>query len=78
MKVKYVADVVTPADKAGKAGEIRELEEKTAEWLVANGYAEPAEQAANGETGPVLGILNENESSNDDVDSGNADGSEPS
>lgn len=39
MKVKFIKVVVTPLDKAGKVGQIKEFDKKTAEWLIEHGYA---------------------------------------
>ena len=45
MKVKFLEEVVTPSDKAGKVGKTKNFNEKTAKWLIDNGYAESVEKA---------------------------------
>lgn len=49
MKIRFVKNVITPPDKAGKVGDVKELKNEIAEWLIANGYAESAEQIAKDE-----------------------------
>lgn len=46
MQIKYKKDVLSPANQVGKAGDIREIDDRIGRQLVKGGYAEIVEPQA--------------------------------